>query len=125
MKPWPACGLDMPQPVITDPVALPRGRTNRMRVVAARFSEPSQASAARDLLERAVDHASLEVAPLGHPGEEISGDAVLAGRFPDEAAPAAVAIVERAGGEVVVDIDERWTGASGSVTADGGGAYFR
>ena len=83
-----------------------------MRVVAARFSESSQASAARDMLEREVDHAGIEVAPLAHPGEEAKGDALLAGRFTDAQAQIAVKLVQRAGGEVVVDIDERWTGPS-------------
>lgn len=80
-----------------------------MRVVAARFPEPSQASAARDLLQRELDSAEVEVAPLGHPGEA-GTDAVLAGRFPEELVPAAVELVERAGGEIVADVDERYTG---------------
>lgn len=81
-----------------------------MRVVAARFSKPSQASAARDLLCRELNPPDVEVAPLAHPGEALTGDALLAGRFPDEVAPDAVRLVVRAGGEIVVDIDERWTG---------------
>ena len=85
-----------------------------MRVVAARFSEPGQAFAVRDLLERELDQADVAVAPLGHPGEPIAGDAVLAGRFSDEQARTAVELVKRGGGEIVADIDERWTGLNSS-----------
>ena len=88
-----------------------------MRVVAARFSESSQASAARDLLERELNQPGVEVAPLAHPGEPVSGDALLAGRFPDEQARTAVELVEGAGGEIVADIDERWTGGNAHQTA--------
>ena len=82
-----------------------------MRVVAARFSETERASAAKDLLVHELDVPDVAVAPLAHPGEPLGGDALLAGRFPDDLANAAVDIVERAGGEIVADIDERWTGA--------------
>ena len=85
-----------------------------MRVVAARFSEPSQAAAARELLQRELDRTDVEVAPLGHPGEAGSGDAVLAGRFPEDQVPAAVELVEQSGGEIVADVDERHTGLSPS-----------
>ena len=104
-----------------------------MRVVAARFAEPYQASAARDLLERELDVADLAVAPLAHPGEPGSAEAVLAGRVPDDQAPIVAQLVERVGGEIVANVDERWTGlssASSSVMTIGGGggaseAYLR
>jgi hypothetical protein len=83
-----------------------------MRVVAARFSEVTQASAARDLLQRELEVADVAIAPLAHPGEPVSGDAVLAGRVPDEQASVVVALVEGVGGEIVADVDERWTGIS-------------
>jgi hypothetical protein len=92
-----------------------------MRVVAARFSKPDQASAARDLLERELDQPDVAVAPLAHPGEPVAGDAVLAGRFPDDQARTAVELVESAGGEIVADIDERWTGLSSSEMSDSSG----
>ena len=88
-----------------------------MRVVAATFSKPSQASAACELLSRGLHSHDVQVAPLGHPGEKENGDAVLAGRFPDDVAAAVVALVERAGGVIVANIDERWTGSS-SESAD-------
>jgi hypothetical protein len=81
-----------------------------MRVIAATFSEPSQASAAREVLQRELDPTELEVAPLAHPGEPTHGEAVLAGRFSDDVALDAVRLVVRAGGEIVANIDVRWTG---------------
>ena len=90
-----------------------------MRVVAARFPGRPQASAARDLLQRELNPQDVEVAPLEHPGEASTGDALLAGRFSDEQAAAAVELVEAAGGEVVVDVDERWTGMNSSPVGTG------
>jgi hypothetical protein len=80
-----------------------------MRVVAARFGEKQQASAARDLLERELHPLDVAVAPLAHPGERPSDEALVAGRFDDDQAPQAIDLVREAGGEVVADIDERWT----------------
>jgi hypothetical protein len=87
-----------------------------MRVVAARFAEPDQASAALELLQRELSVADAAVAPLAHPGEAGS-DALLAGRIPDDVAPTAVELVERAGGQIVADIDERWTGLNAGTSA--------
>lgn len=50
-----------------------------------------------------------DVAPLGTPGQPATNDALLAGRFPDEQAALVMDLVRRAGGEVVANIDERWT----------------
>jgi hypothetical protein len=104
-----------------------------MRVVAARFPEPRQASAALELLERELDVADLAVAPLAHPGEPEGADAVLAGRVPDDQAPIVAELVERVGGEIVANVDESWTGLKSgpsSVMTIGGGrraaeAYLR
>jgi hypothetical protein len=98
-----------------------------MRVVAARFLEVTQASAARDLLESELDGVDVAIAPLAHPGEPVSGDAVLAGRVPDDQAPQAVRLVERAGGEIVADVDEAWTGLSPTPSRSSGGSpvYLR
>jgi hypothetical protein len=60
-------------------------------------------------LRRELKDTELEVAPLGHPGEA-GTDAVLAGRFPEEVVPIAVELVESVGGEIVADVDERYTG---------------
>jgi len=81
-----------------------------MRVIAARFSEQEQASSALELLRRELDAPDVAVAQLAHPGEPIAGDALLAGRFRDDLASVAIDIFRRAGGEIVADIDERWTG---------------
>jgi hypothetical protein len=83
-----------------------------MRVVAAKFPGRREASAARELLQRELDPKDVEVASLAHPGEAPVDDALLAGRFTDDQAPRAVELVESAGGEVVADVDERWTGMS-------------
>ncbi len=80
-----------------------------MRVVAARFSGETQASAALDLLQRELDPPEVAIAPLARPDEPAAADAVLAGRFTDEQARAAVELVESVGGEIVADIDESWT----------------
>jgi hypothetical protein len=50
-----------------------------------------------------------DVAPLGTPGQPATNEAVLAGRFPDEQASLVMDLVRRAGGEVVSNVDERWT----------------
>jgi hypothetical protein len=47
---------------------------------------------------------------MAWPGEPAKGDSLLAGRFTDDEAPAAVELFTRAGGEVVADIDEARTG---------------
>ena len=87
-----------------------------MRVVAAKFSERSQAAAALERLQDELQRDDVQLAPLGHPGEPTGRDALVAGRFPDELVPAAESIVERAGGVVVVNIDERWTGMNAAST---------
>jgi hypothetical protein len=82
-----------------------------LRVVAAKFHEPRRAVAVlRQLHDRLrVAPRDAAVAPLGTPGQPPAHDAVLAGRFPDEQAPLVIDLVRRAGGEVVANVDERWT----------------
>ncbi len=62
------------------------------------------------LLQQELNKPDVAVAPLASPDEPAATDALLAGIFPDDQAPAAVELVERAGGEIVADIDESWTG---------------
>lgn len=81
-----------------------------MRVVAARFTEAGQALAALDLLQRELHPSDVAIAPLACVDQPAAADALLAGRFPDDLARAAVELVEGAGGEIVADIDESWTG---------------
>jgi len=82
-----------------------------MRVVAARFAGPRQASAVLEMLqlELRVDPPDVAVAPLGSPGQPPGDDFVLAGRFPDDRAEDVVKLVSREGGQIVANIDERWT----------------
>ena len=90
-----------------------------MRVVAARFPERDKANAALAMLERVLHPRDVAVAPLARPDALPGADSLLAGRFPDWQAPVAVELVERAGGEVVADIDEKWTGLnSGKPSVD-------
>ncbi len=83
-----------------------------MRVLAARFPGPEQAWTVRDQLQRnlSLNNPDVAVAPLGVPGQEPANEFVLAGRFPEESVPRVVNIVREAGGEVVADVDEVWTG---------------
>jgi hypothetical protein len=79
-----------------------------VRVVAARFADRR---AARHLLERLRSRYGLgprdaEVAPLGATDGHAT---VLAGRFREGRVAEVVELIRRAGGEVVADIDERWT----------------
>jgi hypothetical protein len=82
-----------------------------MRVVAARFSGPRVASVVLDRLQRHVqcDPEDIEIAPLGTPGRGATDETLLAGYFREEEAQRAIEVLRRAGGEIVVDIDERWT----------------
>jgi hypothetical protein len=54
----------------------------------------------------------VAVAPLGIPGQAPANEFVLAGRFPDDSVPRVVGLVRQAGGVVVADVDEIWTGSS-------------
>ena len=55
-----------------------------------------------------VGEPDVSIAPLGVPGHEAT-DTLLAGRFPDEAAPAVAEMVRECGGEIVANVDESWT----------------
>ena len=82
-----------------------------LRVLAARFREPRRAAAVLDVLQDKLHVAppDVAIAPLGTPGQPSANDAVLAGRFPDEQARVVVELVRGAGGEMVANVDERWT----------------
>lgn len=80
-----------------------------MRVLAARFPDPERASAALDSLHRELDdEMKAEIAPLAT-AEGASTDTLLAGHFREEHKAEVAHIVEQAGGEIVADVDERWT----------------
>jgi hypothetical protein len=80
-----------------------------VRVLAARFPDPQRASAALDTLHRRLDDGiTAEIAPLA--GDEGSAtETLLAGHFPEDMKRSVRDIVEAAGGEIVADVDERWT----------------
>ena len=82
-----------------------------MRVLAARFPDRRRASTVLGALHRRfpVDPQDVAIAPLGVPGEASHGETVLAGRFPEELTDQVGALVNQAGGEIVVDVDEEWT----------------
>jgi hypothetical protein len=74
-----------------------------VRVLAAKFPERNRASAVLSRLEYAlaIHPPDVAIAPLGEPGSDIAGETLLAGHFND------------GGGEVVANVDERWTVPAG------------
>jgi hypothetical protein len=77
--------------------------------MAARFPDPERASAALHSLHRELDdEMKAEIAPLAT-AEGASTDTLLAGHFREEQRAEVAQIVEQAGGEIVADVDERWT----------------
>jgi hypothetical protein len=81
-----------------------------MRVLAAAFEDPT---AARSALEELRDRFGLlpddaGIAPLGDDRHD-AGRTVLAGRFGDDEVERIREVVAQHGGEVVSDVDERWT----------------
>ena len=87
-----------------------------MRVMAARFPDRERASAALEQMHRrfALPPTDVAMAPLGIPGEATDGDTLVAGRFPDDGTAVVDRLVREAGGEIVADIDERWTKPHGA-----------
>jgi hypothetical protein len=82
-----------------------------VRVMAARFPDRGRASAVLDRLRRSlhIEPPDVAIAPLGVPELTDTDTTLLAGRVPDERAPEVARIVRESGGEVVADVDERWT----------------
>jgi hypothetical protein len=82
-----------------------------MRVLAARFPDRRRASTVLGALHRRfpVDPQDVAIAPLGVPGQASDGETLLAGRFPEELTDRVGEIVNEAGGEIVVDVDEALT----------------
>lgn len=82
-----------------------------MRVLAARFPDRLHASAVLDVLRRQlnVDPPDVDIAPLGVPGQSTTTETVLAGKFADDTASKVAELVRRWGGEIVANVDERWT----------------
>jgi hypothetical protein len=83
-----------------------------VRVLAARFRDRQTASAALDALRRrlALADEDAAIAPLGTPGARDEGEAtLLAGHFHETQVALVHSTVTHAGGDVVADVDERWT----------------
>jgi hypothetical protein len=83
-----------------------------MRVLAASFPDDDSARAARAHLIRefTLDASQIGVEALAH-GRSRKDAAILAGRFQDDVVAAARDAVERFGGTLVIDIDDRETNA--------------
>jgi hypothetical protein len=90
-----------------------------MRVLAAKFADRRIASAVRELLRRRMNLAApdVEIAPLANVQEPSTDDTLLAGRFSDHDVPEVAQLVHKAGGEIVADVDERWTLPRSPMTA--------
>jgi hypothetical protein len=86
---------------------------NVMRVLAARFPDRRIASAVREMLQRRLhlDAPDVDIAPLGVPGQPATSDndMLLAGKFADDQAAEVAELVRAAGGEIVANVDEKWT----------------
>ena len=79
-----------------------------MRVLAASFPDDATARAARAKLVEAfeLDSSQIGVEALAHE-RDVRDAAVLAGRFREDAVDAAREVVQRFGGTLVIDIDDR------------------
>lgn len=83
-----------------------------MRVLAAKFADRRIASAMRDVLQRRMhlEQRDVEIAPLATGVDErAADDTLLAARCPDQVSAETAALLQDAGGEILVDVDERWT----------------
>jgi hypothetical protein len=82
-----------------------------MRILAARFADRDRASAVLGRLQRTLEVGppDVAIAPLGIPGRATRNETLLAGRFPEEQTAEVASLVQEAGGEIVVNVDERWT----------------
>ena len=81
-----------------------------VRILAARFPDQERASRAlEEIQQRLDDDVDAEIAPLAGGDDAAGGDALLAGHFPEAAKPAVEQVVREVGGEIVADVDERWT----------------
>ena len=94
-----------------------------MRVLAVAFEDARSARQALEELQRryALGPEDASLAPLGG-RDDGAAAVVLAGRFADEVVPDIRALLAERGGEVVSEVDERWTHSSvshGSLERDG------
>jgi hypothetical protein len=81
-----------------------------MRVLAAKFPDRERAWAALSSIQQEIDNGvQVDIAPLAAETPAADNVTVLAGHFDEETTPEVVQIVEATGGEIVADVDERWT----------------
>jgi hypothetical protein len=82
-----------------------------VRIIAATFSDEEVADRVLDELRDRYELGAkdAELAPLGTAGFEWEPGTLLAGRFHDDRTPAVRALVERNGGQVVMEVDEAAT----------------
>jgi hypothetical protein len=82
-----------------------------VRVIAATFKDRRSANRTLKLLRGAFDlgEEDAQLAPLGVAGTENDDSIVLAGRFWEARVATVCEMVERYGGNVVVDVDEDMT----------------
>ncbi len=82
-----------------------------MRVLAAKFADRRIASAVRDVLQRRMhlEQWDVDIAPLATGDERAADDTLLAARCPDQVCAETAALLQDAGGEIVVNVDEQWT----------------
>jgi hypothetical protein len=82
-----------------------------VRVIAATFRDQRSAKRILRVLQGAFDlgEEDAELAPLGVAGTESDDSIVLAGRFNEARVATVCEMVERYGGNVVVDVDETMT----------------
>lgn len=82
-----------------------------MRVLAVRFPDRQHAAAVLDRLQHTLDVTppDVAIAPLGASDGRDGSQTLLAGRFPEERLPEVTRLVREQGGEIVADVDERWT----------------
>ncbi|HVM31049.1 MAG TPA: hypothetical protein VM305_09835 [Candidatus Limnocylindrales bacterium] len=99
-----------------------------VRILAARFPDREHAWQALESLHDRLDQSvEAEIAPLASGANAEAEDTLLAGHFPEEQAPRVQEIVRQAGGEIVADVDERWTRPryqSGNAAEEGGGFTY-
>jgi hypothetical protein len=84
-----------------------------MRTLAASFRDKASARAAQAGLVRmlVVDSGAVRIASLGKAGRDAGPGTILAGNFREEVVKVARDVIERFGGTMVVDVDEKHTHA--------------
>jgi hypothetical protein len=82
-----------------------------VRVLAVKFADRQKASTALRRIRQRIDLAPRDaaIAPLGELGGDGNGETLLAGRFADEEVTEVRRLLHDEGGEIMANVDERWT----------------